>query len=49
MNDNFDEQSKNVKEALIDYGYELVEKLHGESTENSELFSSFYNQIWVRK
>ncbi len=49
VNDDFGEQSKNVQALLTEYGYSLRDKLHGDSTENSELFSSFYNQIWVRK
>lgn len=49
VNDNFLEQSKNVNILLSSYGYTLRDKLHGESTEKSDLFSTNYNQIWVKE
>lgn len=48
VNDSFLEQSEKVSALLISYNYILRDKLHGESTENSELFSTSYNQIWVK-
>lgn len=48
VNDNFVEQSEKVSVLLTNYGYILRDKLHGESTEKSELFSTSYNQIWVK-
>lgn len=49
VNDNFLEQSKNVDVLLTSYGYTLRDKLHGKSTEKSDLFSTSYNQIWVKE
>ncbi len=49
VNDNFAEQSEKVSVLLTSYGYMLRDKLHGESTEKSDLFSTSYNQIWVKE
>ena len=48
VDDSFSEQSETVSELLTSYGYILRDKLHGKSTENSKLFSTSYNQIWVK-
>ena len=48
VDDSFSEQSEAVSVLLTSYGYILRDKLHGESTENSKLFSTSYNQIWVK-
>jgi FkbM family methyltransferase len=48
VNDKFYEQSDGVNFLLSSYGYQLRDKLQVESTKNSKLFSSVYNQIWVK-
>ena len=48
VNEDFIEQSIEVKRILEDYGFVLRNKLHGNMFDNSENFSKTYNQIWVR-
>ena len=48
VNDDFREQADEVSSLLTSYGYVLKSKLHGISTEESGLFSTTYNQIWVK-
>ena len=48
VNEDFLEQSIEVKRILEDCGFVLRDKLHGNMFENSENFSKTYNQIWVR-
>ena len=48
VNDDFLEQSIEVKRILEDCGFVLRDKLHGNMFDNSENFSKTYNQIWVR-
>lgn len=48
VNDSFVDQADKVNSLLTDYGYIRRDKLHGQSTENSELFATTYNQIWVK-
>jgi len=45
VNDDFYDQSDNVKDLLGDAGFVLREKKHSSMFENN----STYNQIWVRK
>jgi FkbM family methyltransferase len=48
VNEDFLEQSIEVKRILEDCGFVLRDKLHGNMFDNSENFSKTYNQIWVR-
>ena len=48
VNEDFLEQSIEVKRILEDCGFALRDKLHGNMFDNSENFSKTYNQIWVR-
>mgnify|MGYP001221934731 CR=1 FL=1 len=48
VNDEFEEQSHQVKMILESVGFKLKEKRHSEITSNSEEFARAYNQIWVR-
>ena len=48
VNEDFLEQSLEVKRILEDCGFVLRDKLHGNLFDNSENFSKTYNQIWVR-
>jgi len=48
VNEDFLEQSIEVKRILEDCGFVLRDKLHTNILDNSENFSKTYNQIWVR-
>jgi FkbM family methyltransferase len=48
VNDDFKEQAEKVKSLLSSYNFTLRNKLHGQSTEESQLFSRTYNQIWIK-
>ena len=48
VNEDFLEQSIEVKRILEDCGFVLRDKLHGNMFDSSENFSKTYNQIWVR-
>jgi FkbM family methyltransferase len=48
VNDNFIEQADNVESLLSNYGFSLRNKLQAEFISNSKLFSTTYNQIWVK-
>ena len=48
VNEDFLEQSIEVKRILEDCGFVLRDKLHGNMFDYSENFSRTYNQIWVR-
>ena len=48
VNDDFEEQSVNVKRLLESAGFTLKEKRQSDMMEGSLLFGSCYNQIWVR-
>lgn len=49
VNDNFKKQAEDVEKYLIKAGFKLENKKHSEIIEKSPLFSSFYNQIWVKQ
>lgn len=49
VNDNYKKQSTEIEEYLNEAGFVLKEKKHSELVEKSSKFSSFYNQLWVRK
>lgn len=48
VNDDFEEQSAQVKTILESAGFKLKEKRHSEIFEGSAQFGSTYNQIWIR-
>ena len=48
VNDDFEEQSRQVKSILEDSGFKLKEKRHSEMVDGSTLFGNVYNQIWVK-
>jgi len=49
VNDDFEEQSHQVKIILEDAGFKLKEKRHSEMLEGSTQFGSIYNQIWIKR
>jgi len=49
VNDDFSDQSFEVSRLLTEYGFILRDKKHGDFLENSEKFSSTYNQIWIKQ
>ena len=48
VNDDFEDQRKNVQDLLDESGFFLRNKLHSEMVDNSTNYSQTYNQIWVR-
>lgn len=48
VNDDFEDQSVNVKKCLVDSGLVLKSKLHSEMFNDSDRFGNTYNQIWHR-
>lgn len=48
VNDNFNDQSVNVKRILQQYGFILREKRQSEITKRTNEYCKTYNQIWVR-
>lgn len=49
VNDDFEEQSHQVRVILESAGFTLKEKRHSEMLDGSAKFGRTYNQIWVRK
>jgi hypothetical protein len=49
VNDNFEEQSHQVKNILEDAGFKLKEKRHSEMYKRSTQYGRTYNQIWIKK
>lgn len=49
VNDDFDEQSSNVRRLLETSGFTLKEKRHAEMFDNDEQIGHTFNQIWVKK
>ena len=48
VNDDFIEQSSNVKKILEQFGFKLKEKKHSEMTRLSSEFGNTFNQIWIK-
>ncbi len=48
VNDDFEEQSNQVKIILESAGFKFKEKRHSEIIDGSERFGRTYNQIWVK-
>lgn len=48
VNDDFKEQSQQVKAVLESVGFSLKEKRHSEMVDKSARFRQTYNQIWVK-
>ncbi len=48
VNDDFIEQSLNVKKILEQFGFKLKEKKHSEMTRLSSDFGNTFNQIWIK-
>jgi FkbM family methyltransferase len=49
VNDDFNEQSSNVRILLEASGFTLKEKRHAEMFDNDEIIGRTYNQIWVKE
>lgn len=49
VNDDFEEQSHQVKTILESSGFKLKEKRHSEMLDGNARFGRTYNQIWVRQ
>lgn len=49
VNDDFEEQSQQVKKILESAGFKLKEKRHSEMVDKSIDFGRTYNQIWIRQ
>lgn len=48
VNDNFEEQAKNIEKYLLSAGFKLIQKKHSSIKKQSKTFSSHHNQIWSR-
>ena len=48
VNDQFEKQASMVHKHLTNYGFILRNKAHSDDFDNSKLYSSSYNQIWVK-
>jgi FkbM family methyltransferase len=49
VNDNYEKQTTEIKEYLNKADFSLKEKKHSKIIDQSSKFSSFYNQLWVKK
>ena len=49
VNDDFQEQSSDVKKILREAGFSLSNKLHSDMMDKSEQFNRTYNQIWIKE
>jgi FkbM family methyltransferase len=49
VNEDYEEQNKNVIRYLTDAGFSLKEKRHADMWEGNEVYGNTYNQIWHRQ